>query len=605
MKKFQILFSLFFLFSFSLVYSQSSGDSLSIRYFHDQNPTLTKTLDTSLSNLYLYRPNSSFQNFSYNLGNIGLAFVPLTFSYNRPTENIFRGYNGYFFTSDSVRYYQTQKAYTEFNYTQGLTKEHFPGGIHTQRLNKNLGLSAVYQVISSEGNYLHQETKGAFFYTALDFSSTNKRISSYLNFVFNKLVATENGGLTADSDSSFRAGASQSNRQLLTTALSSTKNTLYHKAISWKNYWFFIGPPDSLSNSKTIFAGLFNESNISSSYVLFNTNKVDIESGYLQSLYSDAIIKDSMNLSRVDNYFGIVLGKKKENILPFMKLGWRQQWNNIAAMNSGFAEIDLKKEISDSLFINAFAQYGINGRRFGDAKIQAGINKTFNSGDIFNLQASFSNQQASYFDEFSSSTTNLHSWTNFFSKNSIYTVSGSYSLSKWKLTLDGGYQGITGYIYFDENANLMQNNALINTYYASVFKVFQYKWFRSRSYVRYQNSSSSLVLMPDLLARQEIAFFINHKAIHAEVGLLATYFSSYSSSAYDPSLRDYYFQSDFKSGNHPFVDFYAALKVGPTRIFLKVDHFNARLSGNNYEMLPYYPMSDLTFKLGIKWGFWN
>ncbi len=610
MKKFQILFSLFFLFSFSLVYSQASGDSLSIQYYYDQNTEVTKKLDTSLSNLYLYQPNSSFQKFSYNLGNIGLAFVPLTFSYNRPTENIFRAFGGYMIISDSVRYYKTQKPYTEFNYTQGLTKEHFPGGIHTQQLNKNLGLSLMYQVISSEGTYQAQQTKGVSFYGAMDFTSSNKKYLSYFNFVYNKLFVTENGGLTLDSDTTFREGGGQSNRKLLGTNLKSTTNTMYHKGISWKNYWFFLGPPDSLANAKTIYSGLFNETNITSSYVLFKSSKVDIDSNLFKSVYTDAITKDSMNLSRIDNFFGVVLGKKKENILPFLKIGWRQQWNNIQAMNSGFGEIELNKEIKDKLFFKAFAQYGISGRRSGDLKLLSTVDKVFNSGDVFHLQASFSNQKASYFDDFSGSTSNLHIWTNSFNRNTLSAVSGTYSFSKWKLSLEAGYQGVQGYIYFDENSSLLQNNSLLHSYYASVFKAFQYKWFRTRSYVRYQNSSSALICMPDLLARQEIAFLINHKAIHAEIGFLVTYFSSYTTYAYDPSLRDYYLQNasienTFKAGNYPFLDFYAALKVGPTRIFFKVDHFNLGLTGNNYEMLPYYPMTDLTFKLGIKWGFWN
>ncbi|MCX6180934.1 MAG: hypothetical protein NT150_03265 [Bacteroidetes bacterium] len=605
MKKVQIVFSLFFLFSFSLLYSQNSGDSLYIRYFNDQNPTVTKQLDTSLSNLYLYRPNSSFQNFSYNLGNIGSAFVPLTFLYNRADENIFRAFRGYIITSDSVKYFKTQRPYTEFNYTQGLTTEHFPGGLHTQRLNKNLGLSTVYQALSSLGAYQHQKTRGIFFYVALDFTSNNRKFSSYLNFVYNKLLSTENGGLTLDSDTSFRDGNSKSNRQLFATGLNNTNNTITHRGVSWKNYWYFIGPPDSVDNQNNVFAGLCNETNVFSSYALFKTDAADINSGYLESLSSDSIVSDSMNFGRIDNFFGVVLGKSKGNITPFLKLGWRQQWNNHESMNSGFAEVDLKKEIADSVFLNAFAQYGVNGRRSGDLRLNLEISKIFKSGDVFNLNGSYAKLQASYFDDYSSSATNIHNWSNHFQRNSSSIAALSYSFSKLKLTLEGSYQGIGGYIYFDENANLMQNNTLIHTFHVGAFKVIQHKWFRARSYIRYQNSSSYLILMPDLMARQEISFLINHKAIHAEVGFLATYFTSYSTYAYEPSLRDYYFQSSFKSGNYPFLDFYAALKVGPTRIFFKVDHFNARLNGNNYELLPYYPMNDLTFKLGIKWGFWN
>ncbi|MFM7024256.1 MAG: putative porin [Flavobacteriales bacterium] len=605
MKKVQILSSFIFLFSFSLLHSQVSDDSLYIRFFNDQDISLQKQLDTSLSNLYFYRPTSSFTNFAYNTGNIGLAFVPLTFRYNRPSESIFRSYNAYMITSDSVRYFKTKRPYTEFFYTQGLTTEHFPGGLHAQQLNKNLGLSLMYQAISSGGEYQFQKARGAMFYVAMDFTSSNKKFSSYFNLVFNKLLATENGGLTTKSDSLFRAGASQSNRQLFTTALSNTSNTLSHRGISWKNYLFFAGAPDSVPTSKSIYTGLFNEISLFSSYILFSTDTNDIKSGYMQSLDTGTIVNDSMNLSRIDNYFGLAFGRRKENILPFLKFGWRQQWNNIHEMNAGFAEMDFISSIADSAFIKAFAQYGIYGRRSGDIKSSLIASLRVSSGGILQCRAAYANQQSSYFDDFSNSYTNLHNWTNNFQHNSTYDLSGSFSSSKWKFTLDAGYQGVKGYIYFDESAKLMQNNSMIHTYYAAMFKTMQYRWIRSRTYLRYQNSSSSVILMPEFMARQELTFLINYKAIHAEVGFLMTYFTSYKTYAYDPSLRDYYIQNSFSSGNYPFLDFYAALKVGPTRIFFKADHFNAPFSGGNYEMLPYYPMTDLTFKLGLKWGFWN
>ncbi len=605
MKKVKILFSILLSFYFSLVTAQSSSDSLSIRYFNDQNPAQVMAFDTSMSNLYLYRPNSSFQQFSYNLGNIGLAFVPLTFSYNRSAENIYRAYSPYMVSCDSVKYFQTKRPYTEFSYTQGLVTEHFPGGLHTQQLNKNLGLSMVYSVISSNGTYQYQKTRGSSFSVGLNFSSNSGRFLSFLSLVYNEYQANENGGLSLTTDTSmFQKGISKNNRQLYATNLTGSTNKMEHKGVSWKNYWYLFGKNDSITSKNSWHTGLFNESQITGSYAVFKTNAADTLSSFFKSYAGNGKLKDSVHLNKFDNFFGFVVGNKSDRILPQLKLGWRQQFfSDYAAMNSGFAEVDVTRSIDSTAQFRLNAQYGFIGRRAGDLKLQSNALKYFRAGDVLGLDISYFNHQVSYFDQ--NFTVNEHQWSNLFAKSTTYAAAIKYTYAKWNLSFDAGYQGVQGYVYFDANVNPFQSSTFIHTYYSSVYKTYQNQWLRARTYARYQNSSSYLIQMPELLARQEIAFLINHKAIHAEVGFCITYMSSFVSSAYDPSLRDYYLQNAFSVGNYPFMDFYAAMRVGPTRIFVKVDHVNAGLTGYHYEMSPYYPMTDLSFKLGIRWGFWN
>ncbi len=52
-------------------------------------------------------------------------------------------------------------------------------------------------------------------------------------------------------------------------------------------------------------------------------------------------------------------------------------------------------------------------------------------------------------------------------------------------------------------------------------------------------------------------------------------------------------------------DFFLNLKIKTAQIYINVDHFNSKLTGYNYYNSPTYPYRDLTFRLGMKWNFFN
>ena len=73
--------------------------------------------------------------------------------------------------------------------------------------------------------------------------------------------------------------------------------------------------------------------------------------------------------------------------------------------------------------------------------------------------------------------------------------------------------------------------------------------------------------------------------------------------AYDPALAEFYIQTNRKYGNFPRFDFFVDGKIRTMRIFLKLEHFNASLSGYNYYSAPNYPYRDMIFRFGVVWNF--
>ncbi len=603
-KPFSILFLFVALHFFSFTISAKDSDSLQIRYFTGSNIFNYKSSDTTLSNLFFYQPNSSFTNFAYNTGNIGQAFAPLFYNLNRSNENIYRGFDTYFFTSDSVRYYNTSKAYTEFNYTQGLTKEHLPSVFHTQRLNDQLGVTLNYRVISSDGTYHNQFSRGQSFYTAIDFHTKDGRFLTLLDVTYNSLKVSENGGLTKEDDTLFTNGEVVNNRLLLNTNLNTATNRLKHKSISSKNYWFFIGKNDSVSTSK-YRSGLFCEVNVSNSSALYTATDVsDVNNVLFSNILLDSNqTRDSVWLNKFDACAGFTIGKwNKSFYVPTFKLGYKQQWYNIDAMNTGFAVGEYSRS-EDRYSFDIKAQYGLAGRKANDIRSEISIAKSLVSIKAnVAVQCTFANQKPSFFDNFYIS--NHHAWNNNFKNQEEIGFSARLYLAPLRLTLDGGLQQLNNFIYFDTNSNISQSNEMQNISYVSLNHGYQNKWFRSRTFARYQGSSSE-IRIPNLLGRQEVAFLINHKAIHAELGLLVTYVSNFYGNAYDPSNREYHLQNSYLVGGIVLVDFFASLRVGSAKLYFKADHLNAGILGYNYQLVPYHPLTDLTWKLGIRWSFWN
>ena len=72
-----------------------------------------------------------------------------------------------------------------------------------------------------------------------------------------------------------------------------------------------------------------------------------------------------------------------------------------------------------------------------------------------------------------------------------------------------------------------------------------------------------------------------------------------------PATGQFYLQSQNKLGNYPFVDFFLNAKIKSVRVFVKVDHLNSGLMGNNYMITPHYPYNDRMYKIGISWRFWD
>ena len=151
--------------------------------------------DSTLQNFHIAHP--AFRktiNNSY-LGNNGSAVNSNIFAEPNPKSGyeFIDSYTPYMFLSDQVDYYNVMKPFTIFKVTIGPKDEQNLEILHTQNINKHLNAFIRYKNYTGEGSYIRQKTRSN---AGVFGASYNKgRISTHLNWTFNRVDVEENGGI--------------------------------------------------------------------------------------------------------------------------------------------------------------------------------------------------------------------------------------------------------------------------------------------------------------------------------------------------------------------------------------------------------------------------
>ncbi len=179
--------------------------------------TIPLEIDTNLNFYQHYNPIFRKSYASVYLGNIGSAGVSSFFFENQTQlrnsrlftirefkRNDFdillsKHYAAYFLTPENIKFYNTNKPYTNIIYTTGSRsrKEQTFRIVHTQNITRYWNMGFVFNGIGSEGEYIRQKTshKAYGFFSSL----VKGRYSLHASFFNNKFEDEQNGGVALDS----------------------------------------------------------------------------------------------------------------------------------------------------------------------------------------------------------------------------------------------------------------------------------------------------------------------------------------------------------------------------------------------------------------------
>ena len=207
-----------------------------------------------------------------------------------------------------------------------------------------------------------------------------------------------------------------------------------------------------------------------------------------------------------------------------------------------------------------------------------------------------------------------YNWSNDFKNEKINNLEATAKTQEVTASLQ--FSSLTGHLYFSNdgiaNQQLIspkQYDKTIN--YLSIKASREFKWWKLAldNTILYQkvNQQDAILNVPQIVTRNSL-YFTNYffkKALFLQTGFTVNYFTKYYINDYNPVIAEAFVQNETKVGDYPMIDFFINARIRQTRIFLKAEHFNSKMTGNNFLTAPNYPYRDFTIRFGLVWNFFQ
>jgi len=592
------------------------------------------------------------------LGNTGLSYYSVGFEgRKRPSDFLFLDHVAdYLHDPEETPYYHTQFPYTLIDYSSAgpkIENESIFKLVHTQNVNKNLNVGLYYDVVSSAGQYINQNTSSNGFSLFSAYRGT--QYSMYTNFNWNNVRMRENGGL-ADLDA-----FTTSDKPVDNTVRSGVGKTIL---LNRSFYLMHSYSPRSLmpgrnnTGSDTIDVSRF---------TLMQTFRYE----WNKREYSDTA---QYPLQRKTPYFGMLYGKNTHDSLYFRRMENRfellikeQSRRKITAglgvgLLTEFDRYNINK-IPDTItypitsnghpgwdgdlpfisgnerdvyyrenvmhvntaitgrFFNHTGRYlnwDFNGKLYftgykaGDININGTVQLHYFTAKGRNsllLGGSLENAQPSYFlNKFAS---NLLAWNNDFKPSQEARLRGEFIMPHRHLKLGAYLSQLNNYVYINKDAVPAQTSEplVIGTAYVEKDIRWWKLGFRFRLYGQY-SSHEKIIPLPAFAGFQSTYFetWVVKNVLTMQLGWNVMYNTAYYAYSYMPATGMFYLQEEQKIGNYPFFDFFLNLQISRARIFVKTDGLNTifrSFLGKENFMTYRYPTNDFRVKFGVSWAFYD
>jgi len=566
--------------------------------------------DTSITEQINYFP----RNF---MGNMGLASPDYIWRYG--TEDIgFRLMQSPLtidkFKENDVKYYKTMGPYASLTGIAGSKAFQIFKATFTHTY-KNVNVTIGFNRYTSTGFYLKQQTYTNNFYLSSNYTTKKKRFGYYFYILNNSNKSQENGGIK---DGVLKDSSMNYDKGLFSVNLPTANRDNRELKVMF-NPWVKLNARDSTAKVNHYLQ-------LKSKFVNNSYRYKDIldTSGYYRRSYLDTVVTNdsahvrkfmnelSYSLLTTDNKFGFSAGYKNEI---------NQVWNKT---DSVFVNQILQSELvyrtpvlsKDSLdkrekfFETKFnIQYVALGALKGNYKAESNTVFTFNDAKKRNvfLNVLYENRSADYI--YNNWVSNHFLWfNNGYKPQHQSQIKLGVNLNRY-FSASVFYQGITNYLYFDQEALPKQytktiSNLGLNLNFTKIF----FKHLGLGLNHAYQNTSKPAYLRVPQNASTIKLFYngsLSHNNLQLQIGAQLQLYESFYSYAYMPSTQVFYLQDKFKTSTYPYLDVYLSARIRPVSFFVKVENVLQGLAGPNYSFVPGYYQPDLAFRFGLTWVFFD
>ncbi len=606
--------------------TQLAKDSTSVYYFSGSLDSLKAGnlvyVDTTLTYFHQYSPIDTKNKMYNTLSNVGLA------SYNRvftPAANV--GYEmkshvfaPYMCYNNQVRYYKLMRPFTELQYVMGPKKEQSLGVTFARKMSKQFTFGVDLYLVNSPSLYANSKSDNKYVYFTSRYHTKNNRYAIIGNYLHNKVIVRENGGITVDSLFNLNL---EKDRSVIPVALKTGRNLERSSGFYIGQYFNLQKPgmrkdstPRKLAGGSISYSFQYQRNQMVYTYqetadTLFYENfptvfdTVNTYDSVFQLRIRNRLLWSSLayNEDKLSKVFRAYFGANYDHIAQRLPYDSVKYFNNQLIPFGGIALKLFKRS-----FLNASAEMVLGGYNGGDLKIEGSLLQYLGSvekniGQLYFNVLFVNRKPAWYFSEYSS---NRFNWNLSLQKERIFSFTGEY---RYKTIRTGAtFRSLGNYTYFDDSVLPRQaaNPGSVMQLYVSGTIPLHYFGINLRAV--YQTTSMAAFLhLPLLTGKMDLFFkkWIFKGAAHLQTGFQLSYYTSYYADAYMPELRAFYTQHEKKIGDYLYLDAYASMKIKSFRFFLQGKNLLGFFGNNYYYNSPGYPAADGGFYLGVSWKLYN
>ena len=634
-------FILFLLLKLNFLYSQEASDLSSLsRNMETQNDSISKektppinkylifdqkgdstVVDTSLTLKkyykfnYLRKDNLEKLKFS----NFGQSYNSLTYGYEKSSLpfSSFSSKQHAYLKSSEVKYYKVPTPLTELLFKSVMKQGQFTDVLFSTNTSENFNFSIAFKGMRSLGNYQNILSGLKKFRFTSNYNSINEKYKFKTHYVSQNFENRENGGLTNSSVDNF-----ESEDNLFSER--SKLSVKFEDAIShFLSKRFFLDHQFRVLKSKknnSLFIGHIFE--YETTYNAFEQNNPTPFYGS-----SATPINDKTQIKTMSNKFYTYLSSKFFGNIKVSYLNYNYNYltNALSSSELGFNENEnsISFELENTIFnheLRGKLEKNLFGDRLGDLIniVLVSQNKNFNYSLGFNT---LNKHPGLYFELFESNYSEIR-WANKLNSVKINNINLEFN-SRTFGSLNFDFTKIDNFTYFDlkDKSTLNDDQDLklipkVNQHTNSI-NYLKLKWQKEFKFGKFgldntfifQNvdQDQNILNLPNYIFRNTI-YFSDHvfkRAMFLQTGLTFKYFSKYYANEYNPLISSFHVQNDKKIGNFPMIDVFVNARIKRTRLFLKAEHINSTITGNNFYSTPSYPYRDFIIRFGLIWNFFN
>jgi hypothetical protein len=523
-----------------------------------------------------------------------------------------RSFDLYLLLNSDIRYYRTNKKFTEVKYHTGAFREQHIGVFHTQNITKNWNAGLHFDRTSVKDFMNFSDTYRGYFGLFTSLESKNNRYHLFSHGLWNAVKNQVNGGLV--SDSLF------DNTDVPNLGLKGLAYQLSDAVENYKTRNFYLSQYYDLFkkiNDSLKVPAFRIQHSISYEKKQYVYADETPDSTFYSNFFFDTKTNDTLICNSLKNAVSFILPADEKNNAAFFR-NWativsaeHQHFNYEQRRNLSWENIavgaDIKTKTDSARYgMRAVAKYILYGHDVNSYSGEFRVNSPlFSFGQYFASVTLLSRQPDMIYKITES---NNFIWVNNFGNISLLAGTIGYSLPSVHLKAGYIHNTIKNYVFMNESARPDQANEDVNVEQFYISKNFNFHSFHFGNTIYFQSANNkNLIHIPTIVSQHSLYIQKRYfkKILLTAYGLNIYYNSSYYANAFMPSNALFFLQDEKKTGGYPLIDLFLNVKLKGAKFFLKMENIADGIYKKSYYYTPHYPQPGRVLKFGVSWSFYD